>query len=65
MSPLPMTGIVNRLLDRGNPLPLRLAAISLFAGAGVQRNGIQPFGLGHARQIHADDLLHRSSPCGT
>jgi len=48
---------LDRLLDCANPLPSRLAAIALLAGASMQGDGAQAAVLGHSRQSHTDDLL--------
>src|SRR6185437_10339364 len=46
----------NSLFNTGNPVPLRLAGVALLAGARMEGQAIEAFGLGHARQLHADDL---------
>ena len=45
------------LLDRANPVPARLTAVTLFACTGVQRNRAQATIFRHFRQFDADNLL--------
>src|SRR5207302_3290387 len=49
----------NRVLYSGYIFPASVAAVALFASAGVQRNSIEPAILGELRQFHADDLRVR------
>src|SRR5581483_146069 len=44
-------------LDGGDPVPLRLACISLLAGARVHGDTLQSAVLGHAREVEEDQFL--------
>ena len=50
-------GNCHRVLHRGNPLPVRLSAVALLAGASVQGDRSQPAVLGHLREVDVDNFL--------
>src|SRR3984957_10806804 len=46
-------GDLHRVFDRGNPLPARVAAVTLLTRARMERNGCEATGFRHAGQFHA------------
>src|SRR5262249_53116582 len=44
-------------LDCGNPFPARIPTITLLARARVHGDGIQTTVFGHAREVHADNVV--------
>ena len=52
-----MTGIFTASLSDGDPLPARLSAVALLAGAGVEGDGGESAFFGHLRELDVDDFL--------
>src|SRR5215472_1666451 len=50
-------GNLHGVFDGRDPFPAGLAAVTLFAGAGVERDGGEPAAFGHACEFDADDLV--------
>ena len=56
MSPLPITGILTAAFTSAMRRPIGLAAITLLAGAGMQRDGLQAAIFRQPRHLHGDQF---------